>query len=227
MVDLDLMNFINQIKKEKYITLNNLKIQMLVGILFSVFSAVLLSDSNTHNIIIFGITFIVFFTSIILNVITILKMIFFKNKYKLLLDFYNIVLYVKKENKYTIEEKINVISEAGLAFNEKSDFYKLRPIYMQDVFSLLNVKTYTNQNGNYENNKKENNESTKRKDEVIEALEFIYKTRNITKEMKDIKNITKQYKERAKILHPDKPTGSKEEFQILNNYFQILKNKFN
>lgn len=218
----DLIKFIHQTEQEKKRTLDNLKIQFIIGFIFTTLVGLSYLD-GTKNIIIAGFTFIIFFGSILLNTITIVKMFFFKNKYDLFLEFYSLAFYLNKKNDLTINEKINILSEKGLDFNKKADFYKLRPIYLQDILALLNVKPYNNQKGNYD--KKESYNI--RKDKVTEALEFIFKTEQITAEMRTMKLITKEYKALAKILHPDKPTGSNEAFQVLNNHYQLLKNTYN
>ncbi|MDD3159591.1 MAG: J domain-containing protein [Candidatus ainarchaeum sp.] len=56
-------------------------------------------------------------------------------------------------------------------------------------------------------------------DERKEAREFF----GLDHKHKDLDTINKKYKELAKELHPDKPTGSMEKFKELNHHHKVLK----
>jgi len=56
-------------------------------------------------------------------------------------------------------------------------------------------------------------------DERKDAREFF----GLDETHKDINEINKRYKEMAKTLHPDMPTGDVEKFKKLNNAHKILK----
>lgn len=56
-------------------------------------------------------------------------------------------------------------------------------------------------------------------EERKEAREFF----GLTHDHKDIEEVNKRYKEMAKTLHPDMPTGDVEKFKKLNNAHKILK----
>ncbi|MFA5125867.1 MAG: J domain-containing protein [archaeon] len=56
-------------------------------------------------------------------------------------------------------------------------------------------------------------------DERAEAREFF----GVEHDHKDINEINKRYKEMAKTLHPDMPTGDVEKFKKLNHHHKILK----